>query len=116
MDSINVPSMGSILKKIFLTLKTKGPVALFLSIKNYLQIVLYKKFFPYSFIKKKIFNYQMFLNPKDKGISRTLILFGKRELDHREILFKVLKKKNENFRYWGKYWLLRFNGKGNNWK
>ena len=34
----------------------------------------------------------MFLNLNDKGLSRTLILFGKRELDHKIILEKVLKK------------------------
>jgi FkbM family methyltransferase len=34
----------------------------------------------------------MFLNLNDKGLSRTLILFGERELDHKIILEKVLKK------------------------
>ena len=34
----------------------------------------------------------MYLNPRDKGISRTLLLFGERELDHKIILEKVLKK------------------------
>ena len=32
------------------------------------------------------------LNLNDKGLSRTLILFGERELDHKIILEKVLKK------------------------
>ena len=34
----------------------------------------------------------MFLNLKDKGLSRTLLLFGNRELDHKIILKNVLKK------------------------
>ena len=39
----------------------------------------------------------MFLDPRDKGISRTLLLFGKRELDHKIILEKVLKKNMKVF-------------------
>ena len=39
----------------------------------------------------------MFLNPIDRGISRTLILFGVRELDHKKILELVLKKNMKVF-------------------
>ena len=39
----------------------------------------------------------MYLDPRDKGISRTLILFGERELDHKIILEKVLKKNMKIF-------------------
>ncbi|MAQ73489.1 MAG: hypothetical protein CMD49_04205 [Gammaproteobacteria bacterium] len=92
MDSSYISVVARIIKNFFLTLRTKGLIVLGLAIKNYFQIIVYKKFFPFSFIKKNIFNYKMFLDPKDKGISRTLILFGKRELDHREILLNVLKK------------------------
>ncbi|WP_423062532.1 FkbM family methyltransferase [Candidiatus Paracoxiella cheracis] len=43
------------------------------------------------FIKKKIYNYEMYLDLQDPGISRTLLLFGKRELEHKIMLEKVLK-------------------------
>ena len=39
----------------------------------------------------------MYLDPRDKGISRTLLLFGERELDHRIILKKVLSKNMKVF-------------------
>ena len=92
MDNSCISIVARIIKNFFLILRTKGIVALILAIKSYIQIVIYKKFLPSSFIKKKIFNYKMYLDPKDEGISRTLLLFGKRELDHKIILEKVLKK------------------------
>lgn len=42
------------------------------------------------YIKRRIYDFEMFLDAQDKGISRTLLLFGKRELDHRYILQSVL--------------------------
>ena len=97
MDNSCISIMARIIKNFFLTLRTKGIIALILGIKNYIKIVVDKKFFPSSFIKKKIFNYEMYLDPKDKGISRTLILFGHRELDHKKILELVLKKNMKIF-------------------
>ena len=43
------------------------------------------------YIKKRIYDFEMFLDVQDKGISRTLLLFDKRELEHRHILQLVLK-------------------------
>lgn len=43
------------------------------------------------YIKKKIYDYEMYLDMHDPGISRTLLLFGKRELEHKIILQNVLK-------------------------
>lgn len=42
-------------------------------------------------MKKKIFSNSMFLLLNDPGISRTLILFGERELEHKYILDKIIK-------------------------
>ena len=44
-----------------------------------------------KFIKKKIYNYKMLLDLYDKGISRTLLLFGKRELEHKKMLENIIK-------------------------
>ena len=41
---------------------------------------------------KKIFNYTMILNLKDSGLSRALMFFGKRELEHKYLLEEYLKK------------------------
>lgn len=43
------------------------------------------------FIVKNIYNYRMYLDLQDRGISRTLLLFGKRELEHKKMLEEVLK-------------------------
>ena len=79
-------------KNFFITIRTKGFIAAFLAIKSFFIILLVNIFSSSAFIKRKIFNYKMYLNPRDKGISRTLLLFGERELDHKIILEKVLKK------------------------
>jgi FkbM family methyltransferase len=44
-----------------------------------------------QYIRKRIYDFEMWLDVQDKGISRTLLLFGKRELEHRYILQLVLK-------------------------
>lgn len=43
------------------------------------------------YVKKKIYDYEMYLDTCDPGISRTLLLFGRRELEHKLILKKVLR-------------------------
>ena len=42
-------------------------------------------------IKKNVFNYKLYLDTSDKGISRTLFLFGQREIDHYKMLHEILK-------------------------
>ena len=56
-----------------------------------LLILLYTNNPSKRFIKKSIYNYQLYLDTCDPGISRTLLLFGKRELEHKLMLEKVLK-------------------------
>ncbi len=58
---------------------------------NRCKINLYKKIKSLRYIKKSIYNYSMWLDVTDPGISRTLILFGQRELDHKIMLEEVLK-------------------------
>ena len=43
------------------------------------------------YIKRKIYNYKMFLDLYDRGISRALWLFGDRELEHKYMLEKIIK-------------------------
>jgi FkbM family methyltransferase len=42
-------------------------------------------------MKKKVFNYTLYLDTSDRGLSRTLFLFGKREIDHYKMLQGILK-------------------------
>ena len=42
-------------------------------------------------MKKKVFNYKLYLDTGDRGLSRTLFLFGRREIDHYKMLQEILK-------------------------
>jgi FkbM family methyltransferase len=44
-----------------------------------------------QYLRKRIHGHEMDLDPRDKGISRTLLLFGTREAEHRILLERVLK-------------------------
>jgi FkbM family methyltransferase len=43
------------------------------------------------FFEKRIYDYRMLLDLEDRGISRTLLLFGERELEHKIMLERFLK-------------------------
>lgn len=43
------------------------------------------------FIERPIYSYRMLLDLEDRGISRTLLLFGERELEHKIMLERVLR-------------------------
>lgn len=79
-----------ILNKIFLTIRSKG-FNLFLLAVYYFFLRKILLIFNKKIITKKIFNFEMNLYLDDEGISKTLILFGQRELDHKYILEKILK-------------------------
>ena len=80
------------LKNFIIVIKRRSWAALFSSIFYHLKYIFYKFILNQKYLKKKIYNFKMYLNLHDKGISKTLILFGERELDHKIILEKVLKK------------------------
>ncbi len=43
------------------------------------------------FVERRIFSYRMLLDLEDRGISRTLLLFGERELEHKVMLERILR-------------------------
>jgi FkbM family methyltransferase len=43
------------------------------------------------FVERNIFSYRMLLDLDDRGISRTLLLFGQRELEHKIMLERILR-------------------------
>ncbi|MBS4048020.1 MAG: FkbM family methyltransferase [Alphaproteobacteria bacterium] len=73
------------------TLKTRGPVTLASAVMNVVRATVQKHILGQRFIEKRIHDYRMLLDLEDKGISRSLLLFGTREIDHKIILEKVLK-------------------------
>ena len=70
----------------------RGLATLISSIINLLHLNLLKKVFNKKLIIKKVNEYKMYLLTNDNGISRSLILFGKREEDKIFILNKIFKK------------------------
>ena len=76
---------------MIIIISKRGIKFLFSSIYYFLKVTLYK-FFGHKVIKKKIYNFKMNLDIFDKGISRTLLLFGERELEHKYILENCLKE------------------------
>jgi FkbM family methyltransferase len=59
--------------------------------KNRLIYEIEKNVLKKRFITRKIHNYQMILDVNDRGISRDLVFFGTREVDHKVILEEELK-------------------------
>jgi FkbM family methyltransferase len=45
----------------------------------------------HRFVERQVHNYRMLLDLEDRGISRTLLLFGERELEHKIMLERVLR-------------------------
>ena len=70
----------------------RGLVVLISSIINLLHLNIAKKIFNKKLILKRVNEYKMYLLTNDNGISRSLILFGRREEDQKYILNKILKE------------------------
>ncbi len=77
-------------KNIFITLTKRGFLSMLIASYYHLVGTLMKTLNK-KFITKKIYNYKMLLDLYDKGISRTLLLFGKRELEHKKMLEDIIK-------------------------
>ena len=80
------------LNSFFDILKKRGLVILITSIVNLIHLNIAKKIFKKKLILKRVNEYKMYLLTNDNGISRSLILFGRREEDQKYILSKVLKE------------------------
>ena len=80
--------------KIFMT---RGLLVLLKSTKNYLLLILFRNIFNKERIVCKVNDYKMILLTRDKGISRSLILFGTRENDKQFILDRILTKEMNIF-------------------
>lgn len=82
--------MKNIIQKILLVVRTRGVIAL---VRASLRIAL--RVFLLNILKKRyvntaVFDFKLRIDLKDKGISRTLWLYGERELDHKWMLEEVV--------------------------
>tara|TARA_R110002096_G_scaffold94635_6_gene212941 strand:- start:37631 stop:38587 length:957 start_codon:yes stop_codon:yes gene_type:complete len=79
------------INSVYITFRDRGLFVLVKAI-SWLSVASFNKYvLKNKFIKKNIYTYQMSLDLNDPGISRTLLLFGERELDHKIMLERILK-------------------------
>ncbi len=82
-----MPSLENAVKAI----QTRGFSAFAGASYNHIVTTARRKLFGTRFVTRKVNDYKMILDNNDPGISRSLILFGTREVDHKVIIEKVLK-------------------------
>jgi len=78
------------MKKYIEIIKNRGILVFFKACLG-LVLIIILKFFKKKFYIKKIYDYNLRLDLADPGISRGLILFGNRELEHKKMLEMYLK-------------------------
>lgn len=79
------------IKNACLIIREKGAKKFFMAL-YFRLLILFLKVIPVKrFVIRSIYNYKMFLDIKDAGISRSLLLHAERELDHKKMLEEVVK-------------------------
>lgn len=73
------------------TFRHRGVVALWGAVWQVFRANLAKRFWRRRFLERRVNNYRLLLDLQDKGISRTLLLFGTREREHKYILEKAIR-------------------------
>ena len=79
------------IKSFFQILRQRGILILLKSLLNLILLIIYRDILKKEKIIKRVNEYKMTLMTKDNGISRSLILFGTRELDKKFILESIFK-------------------------
>ena len=85
------------LKSVSETLLHRGVSALALAIYGTFKIQFFSRLLGRRFVTHNVYDYRLLLDTKDRGISRTLLLFGKRELEHRKMLQEIVKEGSRIF-------------------
>jgi len=79
-----------IFQSIYATYRDRGLNALASAIGHAILAVVWQHIFKKRFLKKRVHGYRMLLDLSDKGLSRSLLLFGTREVDHKILLEKII--------------------------
>ena len=79
------------IKNAFLIIKEGGFKKFFIAAYYRLLIMFYNIVPLKRFVKRSIYDYKMYLDVKDAGISRSLLLHAERELDHKLMLEEIVK-------------------------
>ena len=78
------------LHSAFTTLRDRGAGVLCAAAWNLARANLNRRLLGRRFVERRIHDYRLMLDLEDRGISRSLMLFGTREIDHKIILERVL--------------------------
>ena len=82
--------MMRILGSIYTTYRDRGPQSLRSAIIHSVLAVVWRYILGRRYIEKRIHGYRMLLDLEDQGLSRSLLLFGTREVDHKILLEKIV--------------------------
>ena len=80
------------LENVIIVLRHKGLIGLIIAIYYDIKCRFFRKVLKKRYILKRIYDYWMYLDTEDRGISRTLLLFGDREADHKLIFEKAIRE------------------------
>ena len=83
--------MKNSFKTLFLRIDGYGFFNLIFGTVRWLIILLMRKIFTEKILKRRIYDFEMYLDIFDDGLSKQLFKYKKRELDHKYILEKVLR-------------------------
>ena len=83
--------MNRMLSSIYTTLRDRGALTLISAIGNQAMASVHSKIRRRRFLEKRIHDYRMLIDLEDRGISRSLLLFGTREVDHKVLLEQIAK-------------------------
>ena len=79
------------LSSIYETLRDRGAATLIRAIGNQAVAGVHSRILRRRFLEKPIHDYRMLIDLEDRGISRSLLLFGTREVDHKVLLEHIAK-------------------------
>jgi FkbM family methyltransferase len=79
-----------LIKNAFIILKEDGIRKFFVAAYYRFLIMFYNMIPLKRYLKRSIYNYRMYLDVKDAGISRSLLLYAQRELDHKFMLEEIV--------------------------
>lgn len=83
--------MKNSLKTLFIRIDGYGFFNLVFGTVRWFVVLLMRRIYSEKKLKRRIYNFEMYLDIFDDGLSKQLIKYKKRELDHKYILEKVLK-------------------------
>ena len=79
------------MNKLYFVLRTRGLSAVIRATSRELFRLWFQYVLRQRFVQIRVFDFRLTIDLLDTGISRTLWLFGKRELDHKWIMEKTLR-------------------------